>query len=448
MQNVHLQKIINYFMKETWYSKLSCANIHAFIDLSAGVLAFLALPVGLVSSAQELYLSQTSQDSVAMAAAHSSPISPPKPAPLEWHQEGSSSGEWSSKGTQLSDIILPTVALPLFALPQTTTPAPPPTPARDRNAVTPNTVSADSHVSQPQVPSSDTVNQGLIRESVRVPQVHSPVNVSNPKTNTNAESAVKNAPISLVVASNSSSDRGKPLDAHHKNPQSVEEPHDPRQPHVSELQPSSLSVPAFSSVNTNAARDLKLREHVLGSPELLMHHTITLREVHVEPPTSQLELHSTGGPATLVDPQENSTFISATTAQSTEAKPKLFPTVFPVTHTPATSEEGHIVQGNGTDGPPVGHQLGNATAPAGLFSNNSAVEEAPAQGNSSEPPSTPSRNVLNRQVPATTNDSLTPGNSSGPTVEPPPSRTMICLSRMDFVWIVLAISVPVSSCCK
>ena len=408
-----------------------------------------------MSSAQELYHSQTSQDSVAMAAT------------LEGYQEGSSSGEWTSRGTQLSDIILPTVALPLFALPQTTTHASAPPhkdpPVRDTNAVTPNTVSADSHVTQPQVPSSDIVNQGHIHKAARVPQVHKPVTVSanqaggGPKfsstalPNKNADSAAKDAPISLAVASNSNSDRGQTLGAHHRKPrkQSVEEPSNPRQPSVPELQPSSLSVLASSSADANAARDLKLREHVLGPPELLMHHAITLREVHAvdEPPTAELSLNQTKSPnASVMTPQENSTSTSATAAQSTEEDSKSqSPTVTPVSHTAATSERGHDVQGNGTDGPPVGLQLGNTT---GLFSNSSAGEEAPAPGNSSEPPSTPNRNFLNRQVPATTNDSLTPGNSSGPTVEPPPSRTTICLSRMDFVWIVLAISVPVSSCCK
>ncbi|KAM6900571.1 uncharacterized protein tmem108 [Xenentodon cancila] len=408
------------------------------------VLAFLALPVGLVSSAQELYLSQTSQDSVSMASAP------------EWHQEGSSSGEWSSKATQLSTIILPSVALPLFTLPQTTTHASTPAqedpPIRDTKTVSPITVNTHSHVTQPKAPRSDTGNQGITRKSVRAPKVHNPVTVSIKQArfsstafpNAYAEPAARGVPTPLAIASNSGSDRGDTLNADHKNPQkqSVEESSNSRQVHVPELQPSS--------VNANSAGDLKLREHALGSSELLMHHTITLREVHAvhEPPTAQLILEATKEPVSRVEkPLENSTSTSATEVQSTEVYPgSQNPTAIPITHTASTSEEGRVVMGNGTDSPPVGHQLENVTAPAGLFSDNSSVEEGPAQGNSSEPPSTPSMNFHNRQAPATTNDPLTQGNSSGPTVEPPPSRTTICLSRMDFVWIVLAISVPVSSC--
>lgn len=87
---------------------------------------------------------------------------------------------------------------------------------------------------------------------------------------------------------------------------------------------------------------------------------------------------------------------------------------------------------------------GNVTVLGGLQMSN--VSSSEAKGNGSEIVSTASGNFLNRQVPATTQDPWVSGNISGPTVEPPPSRLMICLSRMDIVWIVLAISVPVSSC--
>ncbi|KAM4533539.1 uncharacterized protein tmem108 isoform 1-T2 [Odontesthes bonariensis] len=414
------------------------------------VLAFLALPVGLVSSARELYLSQTSQDSVSMAAAHNSPLSPPKPNPLDWHQEGSSSGEWSPKGTHPSNIVLPTAALHSFAwlhTSHTSIQAYDDSPIDDTNTVTPNTVSTDSHATQPQALSSDIVNQGHIHKVVRVVQVGNPVTVSSyqvsstskfPRTtfpSIDVEFAARGLPDPLVSASNFESDRGDALDAHHKKSQrlSVEEPSDHRQ------QPSS-------SVGAEAAHGLKLREHAIASPELPVHHTITLREAHAvnEPPTAQLGLEPKEGSVTPVEsPPDNLISTVATTALSTEPHS---PTTIPVDHTAAITEEGQTVQGNGTDSPPVEHQLGNATAHAGLLPNSSSVEEVPARGNASEPPSTASGNFLNRQVPATTNDPWTTGNSSGSTVDSPPSRTPICLSRMDFVWIVLAISVPVSTC--
>lgn len=423
------------------------------------VLAFLALPVGLVSSAQELYLSQTSQDSVSMAATRNIPLSPPKPPRLEWHPEGSSSGEWSSKSTQPANIILPTAALPPLASLRTHTSSREDPPVYDTNTVTPNTVSTDSRVN---LPSSDTVNQGLMHKPVRVPQVHNPVTVStnqassssSPKfsstaiPNIDTESAARGAPNPL--ASSSGSDRGDTLDAHHLGPQklSVEEPSDPRQPPA--LQPSSLSS---SSVDADAARGLKLREHAAGSPERVAHHTITQREVHAgnEPPTSELTLEPTGvSVAPVENPPENLNSTAPTPARSTEPSLKSQnPTGVSINHTAASetsTEEGRVVRGNGTDSPPVGHWMGNVTAFGGLPSNSSSVEDSPAQGNSSEPPSTASGNFLNRQVPATTHDPWTPGNNSGPTVDSPPSRMTICLSRMDIVWIVLAISVPVSSC--
>lgn len=40
------------------------------------------------------------------------------------------------------------------------------------------------------------------------------------------------------------------------------------------------------------------------------------------------------------------------------------------------------------------------------------------------------------------------GNQSGPDVNTAESRATICLTKMDIVWVVLAITVPVSSCCE
>lgn len=435
------------------------------------VLAFLALSVGLVSSAQELYLSQTSQDPVSMAAAHSSPLSAPEPSPLDWHQEGSSSGEWSPKGgTQSSNIILSTVALHPLALlhtTQTSSLAHGDSPIHDTKTVTTNTVSTESRVNQPLEPSSDIVNQGHMHKLVRVPQVHNPVTVStnqassssSPKSpstaapNIDVESTARGAPNPLALMSSSGSDRGDTLAAHHVEPQklSVEEPTDPSRQYVPYLERPSLTSLSSSSKDADLALGLKLREHARGAA----HHAITLREVHAvnEPPTDELVLEPNVGSVSPVQrPPENLTYTASTPALPTEPSRKTQnPTIIPNNHTApneTTTEEGHgqVVHANGTDNAPLGHWLGNVTAYGGLLSSSSSVEEVPAQGNSSEPPSEPSGNFLNRQVPATTQDPWTPGNSSGPTVDSPPSRMTICLSRMDIVWIVLAISVPVSSC--
>ncbi|CAN9506418.1 unnamed protein product [Ophioblennius macclurei] len=402
------------------------------------VLAILALPVGLGSSAQELYLHQTSRDSVSMATSQSSLPSPPKPSSQDWHQEGSSSGEWSSRDAQPSSTILPTVArVPSLASHRSTQPfsfAHQDSPARDRDTVAPNTVSAD----QPPEKSSGVVKDGFLHNSARVPQLHNSTTVSSSPAatpNVDIRFASTAAP-NLDPTSKSGSDRGDTPDAHHIEPRKLSK------------QPTDLPVVSTALVGVDAARGLKLRERVVRPLEPAAHHTISLREVHTanEPPTEELVVEPKGAFAAPVgSPPANLATTASTATLSTAASlesAKL--TATSINHSPNTTGDSVIVQGNSTDTPPAGHWQGNVTSHGGLFSNSSSVKEE--QGNSSEPLSTASGNYLNRQVPATTQDPWTPGNSSGPTVEPPSSRMTICLSRMDIVWIVLAISVPVSSC--
>ncbi|KAG7231202.1 hypothetical protein INR49_012033 [Caranx melampygus] len=378
-----------------------------------------------------------------MAAAHSNPL------------EGSSSGEWSYKGsTQPTNIILPTVALHpsawLHTTIQTSSLAHEDPPIHDTNTVILNTVSTESWVNQPQGPSSDIVNQGHMQKLVRAPQVHNPVTVStnqasssSPKflstvvPNIAVASTARGAPNPLALMSSSGSNRGDTLTAHHEEPQklSVEEPTD--------LQPSSRSL---SSIHGDPAGGLKLREHDQGVAEVAAHHNITPREVHGadESPTNVL----TVDPMTVSSvksPSDSLTSTASTPALTTEPSLKTqVPTVNPNNHTvPITT---HIVQGKGTDKPLIREWTGDESTHGGLRSSSSSAEEASARGNSSEASSTASKDFLNRQVPATTQEPWTPSNSSGPTVDSPPPRTAICLSRMDIVWIVLAISVPVSSC--
>lgn len=64
--------------------------------------------------------------------------------------------------------------------------------------------------------------------------------------------------------------------------------------------------------------------------------------------------------------------------------------------------------------------------------------------------STATGNFLNRLVPAGTWRPGVPGNISHVTEDggQPQHRETICLSKVDIAWIFLAISVPISSCCK
>lgn len=394
-----------------------------------------------------------------MAAIHSSSLlSTPKPPGLDWHQEGSSSGEWSSKGgSQPSDIILPILAPHPLAMLHTIQTSgldheDPPVHVTNTVTTTTNTVSTDGHVNQPLEPGSDLVNQGYMHKLVRVPQVHTPVSVStdqasssspnSPSTvvpNIDVQSTVRGAPNPLALMSSSGqTDRGDALAAQLMEPQklSLEDPTDPSLDH------SSLASLSSSFIDADPALGLKLREHARGTAQ----HAITSREVHKvnEPPTDRVSVD-------LKDESVPESPASPTSTSTTPTEISLNTTIIPDNLTApneTTTEEaqaGQVVRGNGTDGAPLGHWSGTVTAFGGLLSNSSSVEETDAQGNSSEPSSTASGSFLNRQVPATTQDPSTLNNSSGHIVD---SGTPVCMSWMDIVWIVLAISVPVSSCCK
>uniref|UniRef100_A0A3Q3W9L6 Transmembrane protein 108 n=1 Tax=Mola mola TaxID=94237 RepID=A0A3Q3W9L6_MOLML len=408
------------------------ANCRVSVSFCTGVLVFLALS-GLATSARELYISQISQDSVSMAAIHSSsPVYAPKPTPRDWHREGSGSAEWS---TRASDIILPTAVLHRLAVLHAAHISS--LAHEDPNTVTQNTVSPDSRGIQPLELSSDAANRD--QKSVRVPQVHnnssSPESHSTAVPNIDVKSAAGGAPNPLALMSSFGSNRGDALVAQHIELQRMEELTDPSQR-------SSLTSLSSSSGDADPALGLKLREHARGA----VPHSITLREVHDEPPTDELVIEPKVAP--VESPPENLTSSASTSA--TPTRPTLntqSPTIIPNNHTApneTTTEED--VHSNATDSAPLGHWLRNVTAFGGLLPNSSSWEEPDSPGNSSEPSSTASGNFLNRQVPATTQDPWTPDNSSGPTVDSPLSRMTICLSRMDIVWIVLAISVPVSSC--
>ncbi|XP_051872620.1 uncharacterized protein tmem108 isoform X2 [Pristis pectinata] len=64
-----------------------------------------------------------------------------------------------------------------------------------------------------------------------------------------------------------------------------------------------------------------------------------------------------------------------------------------------------------------------------------------------ESESTAAGSFLNRIVPAETRGPETPGNiSHAMEVDKPQQKATICLSKVDIAWIILAVSVPVSSC--
>ncbi|XP_053916367.1 transmembrane protein 108 isoform X2 [Cuculus canorus] len=123
----------------------------------------------------------------------------------------------------------------------------------------------------------------------------------------------------------------------------------------------------------------------------------------------------------------------------------------------ATAAVGHSVQTSfdvSISSPAVGEPKGPAPTQHGAVTNvtllGSVLSAAPATRLSSSistAGSTATGNFLNRLVPAGTWKPGVQGNISHVTEgDKPQHRATICLSKMDIAWIILAISVPISSC--
>ncbi|KAM6101346.1 transmembrane protein 108 isoform 2-T2 [Theristicus caerulescens] len=123
----------------------------------------------------------------------------------------------------------------------------------------------------------------------------------------------------------------------------------------------------------------------------------------------------------------------------------------------ATAAAGHSVQTSfdiSVSSPAAGDPKGPAPTQHGVVTNvtllGSALSAVPATRLSSSistAGSTATGNFLNRLVPAGTWKPGVQGNISHVTEgDKPQHRATICLSKMDIAWIILAISVPISSC--
>ncbi|XDV47230.1 hypothetical protein PO909_016923 [Leuciscus waleckii] len=167
------------------------------------------------------------------------------------------------------------------------------------------------------------------------------------------------------------------------------------------------------------------------------HHYITLRDVSLtENPTLPLE---TGGA------------FAQTNIQSPSPSPALAPPSNHITTSNPTSlvksRSSMEVQGgrDGTTNMTI-DSLVSLTNVTDVINSTGASWPAANGPDTSEAPSTASGSFMNRQVPATTQGPWESGNQSGPALGPPHKKYTICLDKMDIVWLVLAISVPVSSC--
>ncbi|XP_068008953.1 transmembrane protein 108 isoform X1 [Melanerpes formicivorus] len=123
----------------------------------------------------------------------------------------------------------------------------------------------------------------------------------------------------------------------------------------------------------------------------------------------------------------------------------------------ATAAAGHSVQTSfdvSISSPAVGEPKGPAVTQHGGVTNTtlldstfSAVPTTRLSSSISTAGSTATGNFLNRLVPAGTWKPGVQGNISHVTEgDKPQHRATICLSKMDIAWIILAISVPISSC--
>ncbi|KAG9347742.1 hypothetical protein JZ751_003756 [Albula glossodonta] len=394
-------------------------------------------------------------------------LSPAFPLGSAAWEEGSSSGAWdSSRGHKALSSIQPTRAFSTLGPPRTTS----------------TDVAASTHANSSV--SVYTANQ--VHSAISTGSDQLGTEVSSPTGSTlDAGPSLSPLPISHEGRGDNSDPAGtgtvggvpklpfeEPL---------LEEPTDSSGPFfTTELQPSSsfpsLFYSSSSSSSSSASFDQMLKDLARTTPELAPPHAITLREVHSSvsgESTSQGEEESPTPPLKNLPETPSLAPVSHSLAS---ALPSTFPSLSLNLTDPTTEGEGD------TTGTPVSNatdSLGNTTDSlsntTGSHSNateslsnttdsltntidslsnatgaRSATSWSSSPGGNgsatTEPASTATGNFLNRQVPAATLGPHTPGNHSGPALDSQHPRATLCLGKMDIVWIVLAISVPVSSC--
>ncbi|XP_057179218.1 uncharacterized protein tmem108 [Triplophysa rosa] len=187
--------------------------------------------------------------------------------------------------------------------------------------------------------------------------------------------------------------------------------------------PSSL----LSSLSFSAARFHKEQNADESAPH---HHAITSRDVSsTEKPTLPLETVGEALPQTEI-------------RSPSPAPPSKHITTSNVT--PLADSRRSVK--NKLDANPTAESLQPLTDVSDIINSTDASWPAANDSDVSKTPSTESGSFMNRQVPATTQGPWGSGNQSGPALAPPHEKNTICLDKMDIVWLVLVISVPVSSC--
>ncbi|XP_016352335.1 transmembrane protein 108-like isoform X2 [Sinocyclocheilus anshuiensis] len=414
------------------------------------VLLILSVPVGLVFSAEELHPSQTPRDLVSMST-RSRTLAILSPGALSW-QEGSSTGDLHIQSLASLEAISRPTTVHSFQTQKNTVP------------------SAIFQTTTVGVHSFGPRDQALLRSPL--PEAEAPQLTSrsmfnrtssgvfttktqdqNFSTNIDKPSTISRKPVNHLEASGvvsrnqigatglDSGNQATNSGSNHSflsrtesdmalgaeglsgttdtGEMGVKEPIDPIQHPPS----SSLS----STFKTHKRQN---------TDKVASHHTITLRDVSsTENPT--LPLGTVGKALAQTDIQSPPPALALPSNHVTKSDPT------------SSAESGNFLEiqddrdetTNMTTGSLV--SLKDATD---VINSTDASWPAANDSDISEALSTASGSFMNRQVPATTQGAWGSGNQSGPVLGPPHEKNTICLDKMDIVWLVLAISVPVSSC--
>lgn len=413
------------------------------------VLLILFVPVGLVFSAEELHPSQTLRDLVSMST-RTKTLSTLSPGPLSW-QEGSSTGDLHNQAlASLEAIRRPTTVDPFqtpkttvhSAIVQTSIVGVHPVDPRDQEPPRIHLSKAEA----PQMTSGSMFNRKTSGFFTPITQEQ------NFSTNTDKPSTISRKPVNRFEPSglvyrnqisattldsgNQTTNSGSGhsffsgtesdvtpsakglLETPDTGEMGVEDPIDPIQ---------HQSSPFFSPFKTHKGQNANK-----SAP----HHTITLRDVSsTENPTHPLE--TLGGALAQIDIQSPSPALAPPSNHITTSNPT------------SLVESGNSVEVQGGRDETTNMTIDShvsLTNVTDIINSTGALWPAANDPDTSEAPSTASGSFMNRQVPATTQGPWGSGNQSGPALGPPHKKYTICLDKMDIVWLVLAISVPVSSC--
>lgn len=208
----------------------------------------------------------------------------------------------------------------------------------------------------------------------------------------------------------------------HIQKMSVEQPTNPSYSYSS-MMSSWLSIPAM-------ALKKSLRQHA---------HSITLRDaenatLNANMPALTSESQPAGPPTYFPHETTNVTVPSVTASVSVNSSSAK---TISGTNMPANvTSDAFSSQSSETD-TVTGSIHGSLSTSLNIpqLINDSSTSELLSRTNVSRMPSTPRGHGAS-------------GNQSGPDVNTAESRATICLTKMDIVWVVLAITVPVSSCCE